>query len=342
MVKKLAERHILLAAGGSGGHVIPAQCLADYLINEGATVHFLTDQRGVKFVGTLINVHQSIFNREPISLIKATVKAYKMLKTLRIDTVIGFGGYPSMVGVVAAKLCGVPIILHEQNRVMGRSNRWMAPFVKTVATTFPETAMTPKSVLTVCTGIPLREDIYKYANAPMPAQKKPFKIAVIGGSQGASYFSEIVPDAVTGLDVEVTHQCRPEDLELTKKAYKERGIKATVDTFFKDAAKVIAESHLVICRTGASTISEVMTIGRPVIMVPYPFAMDNHQLENAHYFADDKFAWVYEQKNLSAEILQKKIIDIMNSETKPILKNRITNKAAAQISRMLTSPPQLT
>jgi UDP-N-acetylglucosamine--N-acetylmuramyl-(pentapeptide) pyrophosphoryl-undecaprenol N-acetylglucosamine transferase len=226
---------------------------------------------------------------------------------------VGFGGYASVPGMVAAVLAGIPTAIHEQNAVLGRANRLLASRVKRIATSFAEVSHVEAKLAAklVHTGMPVRAAIAALRDQAYPALNadSPIHLLVLGGSQGARVLSEVVPAALAALPealrarIRVAQQCRPEDLESVKRAYDGTGITATLDSFFADVPERLAAAHLVIGRAGASTVAELTALGRPAILVPYPFAIDDHQTANAHAVEDNGGAWLMQQDSFTAEAL---------------------------------------
>ena len=315
---------IVLAAGGTGGHLFPAQALAGELTRRGRRVIVMTDGRGhhygTAFPGAEIaTVPAATFTgRSPLRWIASAARiiagilyAFSKLKRLKPQAVVGFGGYPSLPVMIAAWLAQIPSALHEQNAVLGRVNRLVAPFVGTIAASFPFARNAPKNPeRIVFTGNPVRAEVVALRDMPyVPPEQGPIRLLVFGGSQGATALSKIVPAALGRLGaalrarLEVTQQCRPEDLESVKDYYASATIKADVSNFFADLPSRMAAAHLVIARSGASTLGELTTIGRPAILVPYPHAMDDHQTANAAILEKVDAAWIVRQDELDARKL---------------------------------------
>lgn len=310
---------IVLAAGGTGGHLFPAQALAGVLARRGWRIVVMTDARfanyTTQFPGAAIEtVPSSPFSSvmAPFKIMAGIVTAFFKLLRLKPAAVVGFGGYPSvpvMMGAVAARL---PTAVIEQNTVVGRANRLVMNHVTRVAAAFPIARFAPRDgAKIVLTGNPLRPEVEALYGKPydMPLAGGPLRLLVFGGSQGARAFSEIVPAALTRLPhdlkmrLSVVQQCRPEDLESVKTVYANAEIWADLRPFFNDLPQRMAEAHLVIGRSGAGTVAELMAIGRPAILVPLPTAMDDHQTDNAALLAGANAAWLEPQKGLSAEAL---------------------------------------
>ncbi|ANK73090.1 MULTISPECIES: undecaprenyldiphospho-muramoylpentapeptide beta-N-acetylglucosaminyltransferase [Ensifer] len=315
---------ILLAAGGTGGHLFPAEALAHELKAMGYSVHLVTDSRAERYAGKFPadEVHvvpsATIGSKNPVSVVKSLWTlwsgmraARKLIARLKPKAVVGFGGYPTVPPLLAATGMGVPSIIHEQNAVMGRANKALASRVKAIAGGFLPEGTGAFAAKTVTTGNPVRPAVLAAANTPYVSAvgDAPFHLVVFGGSQGAQYFSKAVPQAICRLDDEVrqrfkvTQQARPEDRDGVIATYEKLGVPAEVSPFFTDMAERIAGAQLVICRSGASTVSELAVIGRPAILVPYPYALDHDQAANAAALAAKGGARVIAQAELTADRL---------------------------------------
>ena len=309
---------VVLAAGGTGGHLFPAQALAETLVKRGFRTQLMTDERvrdyGKNFPAEKTHVVHSASPSlsDPVGLPKRLWKLFSgyraakaILKTERPLAVIGFGGYPSFPPIYAAAALGIPSAVHEQNAILGRANKMLSKKVQAVAASFASMVGLPdeaKSKL-VLTGNPVRAVALNEKAAPYPTQKL-FNLIVFGGSQGAKFFSDFMPQVFAEMpealrkNIILTQQCREEDLPRVKAAYDKLGLTSELQAFFNDMPRRMAGSHLVISRSGASTIAELGVIGRPAIMVPLPHAIDNDQLRNALSFADVGAGWVCPQKEL--------------------------------------------
>jgi UDP-N-acetylglucosamine--N-acetylmuramyl-(pentapeptide) pyrophosphoryl-undecaprenol N-acetylglucosamine transferase len=301
----MAERSgapcVVVAAGGTGGHLFPAEALTTALKARGVVVDLITDERATRygdFPGRATHTVPSatFAGRDPVSVVRTTLRlargvkqALGLLGRLRPAAVIGFGGYPTIPPVLAAWLRRIPTIIHEQNGVPGRANRFLAPRVRAIATGFPGVfGDDPRSATkTTHTGNPVRPTVVEAAATPYPDATGPLRILVFGGSQGARIMADIVPPAIELVPLAVqarltiTQQAREEDLERVRSAYARTGVAANVEPFFRDLPRRMAESHLVISRSGASTVAELAAIGRPAILVPLPHALDQDQRANA-------------------------------------------------------------
>jgi len=316
----MARGTILLAAGGTGGHLFPAEALAHELKDRGWDVHLVTDSRVDRFTGNFpaTAIHQvrsaTIGSKNPFALAKAFWSIWRgvrdasaLIRRIKPAAVVGFGGYPTLPPVYAATRRKVPTLIHEQNAVMGRANRALAGRVDAIAGGFLPEDASAAGAKTVTTGNPVRPEVIEAAKTPYAASAgaEPFRLLVFGGSQGAQFFSDAVPAAVKLLSdsqrarLSITQQARADDAERVKAAYAELGIKAEVSPFFTDMAGRMAAAHLVISRSGASTVSEVAVIGRPALLVPYPYALDHDQAANAAALAAAGGAEVHPQATLS-------------------------------------------
>ncbi|MGE5514921.1 MAG: undecaprenyldiphospho-muramoylpentapeptide beta-N-acetylglucosaminyltransferase [Bacteroidota bacterium] len=322
----MSDALILLAAGGTGGHVFPAEALAQSLMERGYRLGLVTDRRGHAYGGTLGSLETfrisagGIAGRGLLPKIRGVaelglgvLQARALLKRLRPAVVVGFGGYASVPTMVAATWLGIPTAIHEQNAVLGRANRLLAGRVKRIATSYAKVAhMAPDWRAKVShTGMPVRAAVAALRDVPYPtlAEGQPIRLLVLGGSQGARVLSEVIPAALAALPegirtrLSVSQQCRPEDLESVRAAYAGTGIDATLDSFFADVPERMSAAHLVIARSGASTMAELTALGRPAILVPYPHAIDDHQTANAHAVDEVGGAWLMPQPAFTSEAL---------------------------------------
>jgi UDP-N-acetylglucosamine--N-acetylmuramyl-(pentapeptide) pyrophosphoryl-undecaprenol N-acetylglucosamine transferase len=326
----LTEQLVMLAAGGTGGHLFPAFALAEELGRRGVPVELATDMRGDRYgsgfpARAVHNIHAAtISGRSPLALASTGItlargirEAYALFGKARPAVVVGFGGYPSFPPLLAARLRRIPTLLHEQNAVLGRANKMLARRVDRIATSFEKVRfldgdLAPKARLT---GNPVRKVVIAAAGRPYapPLPSGPFNLVVFGGSQGARFFTDVVPPAMRSVPealrrrLKVVQQARAEDADRASAAFREIGIDATIAPFFQDLPERMAAAHLVIGRAGASTVAELAVLGRPSILVPLPHALDNDQLRNATTLAESGGAWCIEQKDLSPERLAAEI-----------------------------------
>jgi UDP-N-acetylglucosamine--N-acetylmuramyl-(pentapeptide) pyrophosphoryl-undecaprenol N-acetylglucosamine transferase len=340
----MGERTILLSAGGTGGHLFPAEALAHEMTQRGWSVHLATDQRAERYAGGFpaVAVHSvpsaTFGSRNPFAMAhsgwtlwRGFVRSSSILQRLKPAIVVGFGGYPTLPPLFAATRRNIPTLIHEQNAVMGRANRALAARVTAIAGGFMAQGEGDAADKMVVTGNPVRPAVIEAAKSAYPSfnGEKPFRLLVFGGSQGAQFFSEAVPPAIGALPEEarariaVTQQARPEDETAVRAAYAEMGVGAEVSPFFTDLAQRMAAAHLVVSRSGASTVSEIAVIGRPALLVPYPHALDHDQAANAAALAKAGGAEVHRQDSLSPERLSALIGAMMED------KARLLSMAAA-------------
>lgn len=315
---------ILLCAGGTGGHLFPAEALGHELRARGFALHLATDKRAERFTGIFpadeihIIPSATITSKNPVALAKTGFKLFRglrrsgrLLSRLRPAAVVGFGGYPTLPPLMAASRRRITSVIHEQNAVMGRANRFLAPRIDVIAGGFLPEGEGPFSDKIVATGNPVRPDVLKAAEKAYkaPTSEEAFHLLVFGGSQGARFFSEILPEALVRVPealrnrLRVTQQARPEDRETVERFCEDNLVNAEISPFFNDMAGRIARAHLVISRSGASTVSELSVIGRPSILVPFPHALDHDQAANAAALQEKGGAQVIRQSELSAEKL---------------------------------------
>jgi UDP-N-acetylglucosamine--N-acetylmuramyl-(pentapeptide) pyrophosphoryl-undecaprenol N-acetylglucosamine transferase len=314
----------LICAGGTGGHLFPAEALARVLKARGWSVHLATDHRvdayARDFPADRIHIIPSAtITRKPGEATRAVgrlargfLAARKMIREVGPAVAIGFGGYPTVPPMLAAARAKVPTIIHDQNAVLGRANRFLARRMTAIATAFDRVKGAEEFVHRVVeTGNPVRAAVLEAARISYPqwGPDEPLNLLVFGGSQGARFFSELMPPTVTKLAKDVmsrlniTQQCRPEDLDQVAEEYKKAGVAAELRSFFDDMPFRIARSHLVISRSGASTVAELAVIGRPAIMVPLPHALDQDQTANAAILARAGGGWMVEQRDMSPDTL---------------------------------------
>jgi UDP-N-acetylglucosamine--N-acetylmuramyl-(pentapeptide) pyrophosphoryl-undecaprenol N-acetylglucosamine transferase len=340
----MGERTILLSAGGTGGHLFPAEALAHEMTRRGWSVHLATDRRAERYAGgfpaaVVHTIPSATFgSRNPFAMARSGwtlwrgfVRSSSVLQRQKPAIVVGFGGYPTLPPLFAATRRGIPTLIHEQNAVMGRANRALAGRVTAIAGGFMAEGEGLAADKMVVTGNPVRPAVIEAAKSAYPSfnEEKPFRLLVFGGSQGAQFFSEAVPPAIRALPekararLAVTQQARPEDETAVRAAYAEMGVAAEIAPFFNDLAQRMAAAHLIISRSGASTVSEIAVIGRPALLVPYPHALDHDQAANAAALAKAGGAEVHRQDSLSPERLSALIGAMMED------KARLLSMAAA-------------
>ncbi len=329
------SRCIVLAAGGTGGHVFPAEALARELLDRGCRLTLVTDRRGAGYGGALAEVETRFISagamagRGPlakfgslVALGLGTFQARGILKDLSPNAVVGFGGYPSVPTVFAATRAKIPTLIHEQNAVLGRANRFLASRVTRIATTYEANVVVAPRLRAkaVKTGMPARTAIIASRNRPyLPVNgKAPINLLVLGGSQGARVFSEVVPHAIGRLPeglrrrLKIAQHCRPEDIEDVRRTYEGMEVGFELSTFFNDVPERLASAHLLIARAGASTLSELTAVGRPAILVPYPFAADDHQTANAKAMEEVGAGWMMRQSAFDAATLSERLDSLLS------------------------------
>ncbi|QBX35237.1 UDP-N-acetylglucosamine--N-acetylmuramyl-(pentapeptide) pyrophosphoryl-undecaprenol N-acetylglucosamine transferase [Paracoccus liaowanqingii] len=322
----------LIAAGGTGGHMFPAQALAELLLDRGWRVKLSTDDRGARYAGGFPEaVARQVVSSAttargglagklaaPFRIAAGVLAARAAFRRDRPSVVIGFGGYPTIPALSAARLMGLPRLIHEQNGVMGRVNRLFAPRVHRIACgTWPTDL--PPGITGTHVGNPVRGTVLDRAAAPYaaPTPDGPLNLLVIGGSQGARVLSDIVPTAVAALPddlrprLRVSHQARAEDADRVTAAYAQAGITAEVQPFFTDVPDRLAQAHLVVSRSGASSLADITVIGRPAILIPFAAATGDHQTANAQALAEAGAAHVHPESVLDAESLTRDIRAIL-------------------------------
>jgi UDP-N-acetylglucosamine--N-acetylmuramyl-(pentapeptide) pyrophosphoryl-undecaprenol N-acetylglucosamine transferase len=314
----------LIAAGGTGGHLFPAEALALALAKRGWRIHLATDHRaeayGHDFPAEKVHIIASAtMARSPVAGARALFRlglgylaARRLVRDLKPAVAVGFGGYPTVPPMLAAARAGVPTVIHDQNAVLGRANRFLAPRATAIAVSFARVDGSGKAnPRLVETGNPVRPPVLEAAKIAYSERRPrdPFNLLVFGGSQGARFLSELLPAAVALLPkdlrtrLRIVQQARAEDLDRLSAAYAAMRITADLQPFFRDLPQRIANSHLVVCRSGASTIAELAAIGRPAIMVPLPGAIDQDQKANAEVLARAGGGWMAEQRDMTPERL---------------------------------------
>lgn len=324
---------IVLAAGGTGGHVFPAEALASALAARGLEPVLFTDRRGRTFRGVkrvqaiagggIAGLNAMTRARSVAALAQGFFEALWHLRREAPRVAVGFGGYASLPTMLAATVLGIPTIVHEQNAVLGRANRLLARRVGRIAVSYEKMAAIPAGAQAkvVRIGMPVRPTfagVETVAYQP-PAAGEPIHLLVLGGSQGAQVFSTLIPGAIAALDPElrgrlqISQQCRPETLDATRAAYHGLGIDADLSHFFDDVPFRMANAQLVIARSGASTVAELTAVGRPAILVPYPHAIDDHQTANARAIEAAGGGWMMPQATLTADALAARLTGLLSS-----------------------------
>lgn len=326
---------VVLAAGGTGGHIFPAESLAELLLQKGHDVILVTDKRYKRRESTPEAMQIKTISSAStgggivrkafavIAIIMGILQSRKILKSVKPEYAVGFGGYPSFPLMIAAISLGLKTILHEQNAVMGRVNRIIAPHATKIATSFPEVSHIKEAdrKKITFTGNPVRPAIKALHGLPYPEmnENESLHILLLGGSQGATIFSDVVPEALASLPkdlqsrIRLDQQCRPEDIERVKAIYKDTSVNADLASFFEDVPSRMASAHLIIARAGASTMAEIAVAGKPAILVPYKHAMDDHQTANAKSLENIGAAIVIAQDEFKPEILVEHLNKFINN-----------------------------
>lgn len=323
---------IILTAGGTGGHVFPAESLAEELSKRGYDLALVTDTRGKdNYQGKLGSIKNyavyagALVGKSKWFKIKSLFKtAIGVLQSCCIiiknkpACVIGFGGYASFPCCVAAIILRKPLFIHEQNSVMSRTNRILAKHATIIAQSFNDVKYTPNNIKTVLTGMPIRKAILDIKDRPYPTDKN-FQLLILGGSQGAKIFSEIIPHTLKKFDQEtlknftIYQQCRKDDEEDLKNAYKDLPAKIIISSFFTNMPEIYEKTNMIISRAGASSVSEVLSIGIPSILVPLPTAADDHQTANASEIATHNAGFVVKQQDFTADKLYSILSDVLQN-----------------------------
>ena len=342
----------VLMAGGTGGHLFPAMALAQELIRRGHAIELMTDHRAETYGGNFPARETHIIPsatpslRHPVKFVTGGFRilhgialAFGKLNKIKPDAVIGFGGYPTFPPFVAASLLGIPGILHEQNAVMGRANRALARFADILAMSFGDTRFADGLNLEkVVTGNPVRDRVRGVATTPYPELDpgNPIHLVIFGGSQGAKALSELVPEAIALLPeglrqrLRIVQQCRAEDLDRVAETYRQAKINVELAAFFTDLPERVAKSHLVIARSGASTVAELTVLGRPSILIPLPGSIDADQKNNALVVETAGAGWIAEQATLSPQSLASRLTTLLTDPA--------TLTKAADAARSLGQP----
>lgn len=337
-------RPVVLATGGTGGHVFPAEALAGELEARGMPFALVTDSRGRRWQGALSRrpIHY-IHSASPTGSLQQKLKAalalglglfdaWRALGRIGPSAVVGFGGYASVPTMIAARLRGLPSMLHEQNAVLGKANRLVLRGVSRIGTSFARTRFIDDDDQRArLVGNPVREPVRLLRASPYrpPSADRVIDVLVFGGSQGAASFSQVIPEAVLSLPaplrgrLRLVQQCRPEDIDRVRKVYQRAGIVAELGPFFADLPQRLAAAHLVIARSGASTVAELATIGRPSILVPYPHAADDHQTANARAFEASGACVVIPHADFKADALASRLRELFDNP------QRLADMAAA-------------
>ncbi|WHQ47038.1 MAG: undecaprenyldiphospho-muramoylpentapeptide beta-N-acetylglucosaminyltransferase [Candidatus Midichloria sp.] len=334
MRKNNKPKYIVLAAGGTGGHIFPAQAVADFLINN-HKLFLVTDQRGTKFLkGALLRAEREILPVKGFTssindkayaltgLIFSFLKLFFMFFFKKPSIVVGFGGYLSVPAIMAAFFHQIPTIIHEQNAVMGKANKFLAKFVNAVALSFKNTLNIDgiANYKMVYTGNPIRQQVFALSDRPYKKlDKNIFKILVVGGSQGTAIFSNTIPQAIKLLNPKIQEnlyiyqQTRQDLLQRTVNEYQATKSKVEIESFFEDIENLLYKCDLVITRAGAATVTEIIALRKPSILIPFAAAQHNHQFFNAKFLSNQQASVLIEEKDLTPNLLAKTILELITN-----------------------------
>ena len=326
----MKKKKVILAAGGTGGHIFPAEALAEELILRGYKPILITDKRGILYKGifeklerytiSVGNFNSSNFFLKLFGLyniISGFFSVSVLLSRLRPEAAVGFGGYPSLPTMLAAVLLRTPTTIHEQNAVLGRVNRFLSKRVNSIALSYSQTHLVPSVAAKKCyfTGNPIRPLVRKNGSTyKLLEGNEEIIVVIFGGSQGSTVFSKVFPEAICSLPesfrkrLRIIQQCRVEDIQRVKKNYNNFSINSEISEFFEDLGSYVSSAHLVIARAGASSIAEIAALGRPSVLIPYARAKDDHQNLNANLLKNAGAAWVVDEKDLKSE----RIVKLLN------------------------------
>ena len=329
------KKTIMICAGGTGGHMFPALSLAQDLQSRDCNVVFLTDSRAAHYTENVegLDVHVIASSSLPasilgkakglLSLAKGFFQSRKLINQHQPNIVIGFGGYPSLPPMVAAQRQNIITLIHEQNAILGKANAYLAPKAERIALSHPDLSSLEEvdAIRAIVTGNPVRADIAALYSHPYnaPDTDEPFHLTIMGGSLGAQVMADHLPQALATLPedlkvrLNVTQQCHDEDIASVQAIYADAGITSTLAPFFENVPQILKQTHLMIARAGASTVSEISVAGIPAIYIPYPHHADQQQKRNAESVSNAGGAWIIEEKDLSAEIISAQIENLMRS-----------------------------
>ena len=358
-MKNFCRKKILMfVAGGTGGHIYPSLSL----INNMKSYNFIiiTDHRGKEYYEKYFdnkNLNFRIFTHKVTSpsnkkiifkiislfqIFLSLVKSSLIIMFQKPSVVIGFGGYPSVAPILAAKICNVPSIIHEQNAIIGRANKLLSKISNKIALSFVDTKNIKNANNIIFNGNPVRQEFEEigYTDYVKSITNKPFTILIFGGSLGASYFSRQLTSIICSLpkeikkQIKIIQQTRKEELETVRNKYSMHKIEAEVSVFFQNIQNKFKLANLIITRSGGSTVAEILASCRPAIFVPLPSSFDNHQFENAKFFETNKCGWVFDQINNSKSDFQKLIKNIIKNPKKLIEVNLKIRKLSQSLSKL--------
>lgn len=355
------KKNLMLVAGGTGGHIYPSLSLIDKINNYNFII--ITDLRGKGYYESFLKnrtLNFKIFTHKVtspsnkqipykiISLYQILISLLKSLFTIifqRPNVIIGFGGYPSVAPILAAKICNVPSIIHEQNAVIGRGNKLLSNISDILALSFVETKNIRNVKNIIFTGNPVRQEFEQIGKNDYKKliPNKPFTILIYGGSLGSSYFSKQLTSIICSLpkeirrEIKIIQQVRLEDLEYVKNNYRGKKIEAELSSFFQNISKKFKSAHLIITRSGGSTVAEILASCRPAIFVPLPNSFDNHQHENAKFFEENNCGWVFDQIKNSKSDFKKLIENIFKNKDQLITVSQKIKELSHNLSKLRKS-----
>ena len=331
----MRTKTIYLVAGGTGGHVFPALAVAEKLNTLKFETYLFTDLRGAKLLEKIekqpikfqiiaaASPFQKSFLESIFALVKlswGTITSFYYFLLQRPSLIIGFGGYPSFPSIMAGRVLGIPILLHEQNALIGRANHLLSKFSDMLALSWENTKNLPEKITYQLTGVPVRQAFFDAAKIPFKFDpKETINITVLGGSQGATILGSLIPDTVNMLEkslrerIHIFQQARIEQVDILKARYAELGVAADIQPFYDNIPQLFSISHLVICRAGASSVAELAAIGRPALLLPLPDAVDNHQRINALNMQDAGGCICLDEKTVNATYLSARLIKLFNA-----------------------------
>ena len=358
MNNKIHKNTILIAAGGTGGHIFPSLSIINQFQNYLFII--ITDERGEDYFNNFFvknETNSRIFThklsspsnkfiinklRSFFQILISIFKSFLLIIKYKPDAIIGFGGYPSFAPIVAAKIFNVPSIIHEQNMIIGRANKLLSKISNILALSFVDTNNIQQIKRSVYTGNPVRKEFYEIGKSKylLPTKKNFFYIFIYGGSLGSTFFSEYLTSVICSLPlgikkkIKIIQQVRKEDLKLVTKNYKLNGIDAEICSFFEDISEKFKISHLIITRSGGSSVAEILVSNRPVIFIPLPTSLDNHQYENAKFLESNGGCWLIDQTNKNINQLKKLIIYLIENPEKLVLASNKIKKLSNRLEKL--------
>ncbi len=358
MNNRIHKNTIMIAAGGTGGHIFPSLSIINQIQNHLFII--ITDERGEGYFNNFFvnkGINYKIFthklsspsNKFIINKLKSLFQIFiSILKSILLiihykpDAIIGFGGYPSFAPIIAAKIFRVPSIIHEQNIIIGRANKFLSKITNILALSFIDIDNIQQNKRSIYTGNPVRQEFYEIGKVKYlpPAKKNFFYILIYGGSLGSKFFSEYLPSIICSLPkgmkekIKIIQQVRKEDLKLVRKNYKLNKIDAEISIFFQDVSEKFKISHLIITRSGGSSVAEVLASNRPVIFIPLPTSLDNHQYENARFLERNKGGWIIDQNNETINELERLIKHLLQNPKNLVAASNQLRKLASRLEKL--------